>query len=167
MSVETAFGDILGSFKALKIVGHCFYRRRAQQLGELTCPSAEDKGKMLVRMLQRLAPQEEAVVNAAIQLSQVTTCPTVETTGKQVKLLMLCSIMLWTVALIVNGAVAICISMHSLQKGSHCCLDYLKCRLMKDSCKKMLQHSLQYIMHSDVLSGMSQNRLMLPYMQDK
>ena len=38
---------------------------------ELTCPSAEDKGQVLVSMLQRLAPQEEAVVKASRHLSQV------------------------------------------------------------------------------------------------
>ena len=50
--------------------------RHAEQLEKLMCPTAGDKGKMLVSMLQRLAPQEESLVKTARQLSQVTGCPT-------------------------------------------------------------------------------------------
>ena len=49
---------------------HC--RRLGEQLEELTCPTAEEKGKVLVSMLQRLAPQEADVAKNARQLSQVT-----------------------------------------------------------------------------------------------
>ena len=46
--------------------------RHAQQLEDLPCPTAGDQGQLLLSTLQRLAPQEELVLNMARRLGQVT-----------------------------------------------------------------------------------------------